>query len=89
MGAIYQVRDGAKTIFWEDTWKGDSPIKTQFPDLYQMCVHPQVRVADCWDGEDWNITFQRSLTTSKKDCLDRLLAWLRLSPLEVAQDNIV
>ena len=54
-----------------------------------MCAHPQASVADCWDGEDWNITFQRSLTTSKKDCLDRLLAWLRLSPLEVGQDNIV
>ena len=54
-----------------------------------MCAHPQARVADCWDGEDWNITFRRSLTTSEKDCLDRLLAWLRLSPLEVGQDNIV
>ena len=64
-------------------------MKTQFPELYQMCAHPQARVADCWDGEDWNITFRRSLTTSEKDCLDRLLAWLRLSPLEVGQDNIV
>ena len=54
-----------------------------------MCVHPQVRVADCWDGEDWNIPFRRSLATFEKDCLDMLLLWLRLSPLDVGQDNII
>ena len=80
---------GAKTFFWEDIWKGDIPIRTQFPDLYQMWSHPWARVADCWDGEDRNIPFRRSLITSEKYCLDRLLLWLRSSPLDIGQDNII
>ena len=87
-GAIFQVKDGANTMFWEDTWKGDTPIKIQFPDLYKMCANPRASVADCWDGENWIIPFRRSLTTTEKDDLDKLLLWLQPSSLSVGLDNI-
>ena len=75
-------------MFWEDTWKGDTPIKIQFPDLYKMCANPRARVADCWDGENWIIPFRRSLITTEKDDLDKLLLWLQPSSLSVGLDNI-
>jgi len=87
-GAIYQVKDGKKTLFWKDIWKGDSPIKSHFPELYQMCTYPRASVADYWDGEDWLIPF-RSLTTSERGCLEELHSWLCQSPLEAGQDDIL
>ena len=83
------MKNGKKTLFWDGIWKGDSSIKSHFPELYRMCTNPRASVADYWDGEDWLIPFRRSLTTSERGCLEELHSWLCQSPLEAGQDDIL
>jgi hypothetical protein len=32
----FVVRDGMKNKFWEDTWLGDAPLASQYPNLYTI-----------------------------------------------------
>ena len=88
MGGHLPGENGKKTFFCEDIWKGDIPIRSQFPELYQMCSHPRASVVDHWDGDDWHIPFSRSLTSSERDCLDDLLSGLRQFNLEDGKDSV-
>ena len=44
-GALHKVGDGFLIAFWGDVWLGPSPLKTQFPDLFNYCEDPTVLVA--------------------------------------------
>jgi hypothetical protein len=33
-GATFKVNNGANVLFWEDVWVGDTPLKVQYPKLY-------------------------------------------------------
>jgi hypothetical protein len=68
----FVVRDGMKTRFWEDTWLGDSPLATQYPNLYNIASNKQVLVADVLSQVPLNIGFNRTLTG------DRWNSWIRL-----------
>ena len=32
----FQVKNGIQTRFWEDIWLGESPLKSQYPTLYNV-----------------------------------------------------
>jgi hypothetical protein len=32
----FVVRDSMKTRFWKDTWLGDAPLASQYPNLYTI-----------------------------------------------------
>ncbi len=36
-GSYYELGNGEAIRFWEDVWKGEIPLKTQFPNIYKMC----------------------------------------------------
>jgi hypothetical protein len=39
------VKDGKKTLFWKDSWLYDKPLNSIFPDLFKLCSHPGISVA--------------------------------------------
>ena len=45
-GARFEVNNGPNTLFWEDTWLGEVPLKTLFPKIYDYCCDKNARVAD-------------------------------------------
>ena len=42
------MNDGKRTLFWEDTWVNNSPLKEQFPRLFNIYFSQK---SDCVDGE--------------------------------------
>jgi hypothetical protein len=68
----FVVRDGMKTRFWEDTWLGDTPLATQYPNLYVIARTKHVLVADVLSHAPLNIRFNRTLTR------DRWNSWVSL-----------
>jgi len=75
-GAIHKVKDGSQTLFWIDTWLGDSPLKIQYPTLFSMCRDPNALVADLHSAGDWMIEFRRSLSGDEALELDHLMSLL-------------
>ena len=81
--------NGLNTFFWSDIWFNDTPLKTQFPNMYSMSRFPNTKVADNWVEDEWQVEFKRSLTPTKYDDLLTLLSLLQschLTPLDDAID---
>ena len=81
--------NGLNTFFWSDIWLNDTPLKTQFPNMYSMSRFPNTKVADNWVEDEWQVEFKRSLTPTKYDDLLTLLSLLQschLTPLDDAID---
>jgi hypothetical protein len=51
-----------KTRFWEDTWLGDTPLATQYLNLFNIARTKNVLVADVLSNVPLNIRFNRTLT---------------------------
>jgi hypothetical protein len=79
------VGNGISTRFWEDTWLGDAPLATQYPDLYSIVHRKQVLVANVMSQNPLNITFCRTLKGN------RWIRWLhlvnRLVHVEINKDQ--
>jgi len=89
-GALYKVGDGSLTAFWDDVWLGQSPLKTQFPNLFSICEDPTVTVADCWDHGAWSVNFRRSLSSREGESWEELLDLLQSTDLDQeARDDII
>ncbi|KAH0634712.1 hypothetical protein KY290_035831 [Solanum tuberosum] len=56
-----KVGNGAKTKFWRDRWFDQTPLKEAFPDLFLICVNPEVTIQECWSTQGWDISFRRCL----------------------------
>nr|CCI55354.1 PH01B019A14.23 [Phyllostachys edulis] len=37
-GVAQKVKNGMQTRFWEDIWLGDTPLKNQYPILYNVAI---------------------------------------------------
>ena len=54
-----KVGDGRNTLFWYDTWVGDTPLQLKFPILFKLAVEKESKVGDMrrlgWDsnGNAW------------------------------------
>ena len=61
-GVTFKVRNGGDTMFWDDIWLADIPLRLEFPALYDKCGRKKnARVKEFWDGEEWTIPFCRPL----------------------------
>lgn len=40
----FEVGDGRRVKFWEDSWCGERTLKTEFPDIYDLAVNPTALV---------------------------------------------
>jgi len=88
-GAIHKMKDGYKTSFWHDVWIGDSPLRLQYPSLYNMCRDKEALVADYYKDGDWEIEFRRSLLGSESECLDLLIQSLQHIQVDTEQQDDV
>jgi hypothetical protein len=70
------VKKGDEILFWDDVWLGGTPLKLQYPDLYNFCDDPGVLVEGCYDSDGWEIGFRRTFTINeaeqRTDLLNRL-----------------
>ena len=62
----YHLGKGDRIRFWLDTWIKDSPLATQFPNLFRCAKIGKVLVSDYVEREEgrirWGPTFRRNLS---------------------------
>ena len=68
----FNVKDGTKTRFWDDTWVGDKALKVKYPSLYNIVQDRHATVSKVLATRLLNISFRRALVDKK------LLEWLNL-----------
>ena len=88
MGAVFEVDNGKYVRFWEDVWNGDVPLKTAFPSLYDLSNNKSKVVRDVYDGENWNITFRRTLGTHDLELWEELMDRLEEVQLNEEPDKV-
>jgi hypothetical protein len=59
-GYRWQLGDGSKVRFWEDTWFGTSPLAVQFFDIYILCNEHNMTIQNIWGGSQLKLTFRRN-----------------------------
>jgi hypothetical protein len=53
----FVICDGHTTRFWEDAWLGITSLANQYPSLYAIVRHKNIRVADVLNQTPSNIAF--------------------------------
>ena len=53
------VGDGKETLFWNDFWLGESPLKSSYPRLFSIAFDPMATISSmsCWIGAEWRWSF--------------------------------
>jgi len=57
----FKIQNGTQTRFWEDVWLGHTPLKLQYPHLYNITYRKNKTVAEVVGFEPPNVDFRRSL----------------------------
>jgi hypothetical protein len=61
----FDIKDGTKTRFWDDTWVGILPFKVKYPSLYNIVRDPHATVAKVMATSPLNVSFRRALVDNK------------------------
>lgn len=61
-GYKWHVGGGKSTLFWEDIWFGNSPLATQFWDMFCIANEENKTIYELWDGEDLKCIFPRTFS---------------------------
>jgi hypothetical protein len=77
IGYKWQVGNGKSIKFWEDIWFRNSPLDTQFWDLYFVSNQQNKTIFEIWDGHEMRGNFRRTFTE------DMMIQWHEL--MEVAR----
>ena len=78
----FQIKDGSKTRFWEDTWAGQEPFKVSYPSIYNIVRDPHATVAKVLATRPLNLSFRRALVDNK------LVEWHNMVA-QIAHVNLV
>jgi hypothetical protein len=68
----FNIHHGRQTRLWEDSWLGTTPLKQQYPNLYNIVRRRNATVADIFSSRPLNISFRRNLVAENS------LAWHEL-----------
>ena len=60
-GRVIQVISGRQTRFWQDCWVGECPLKTLFPNIFSIALHPDLDVCQAFSEGQWHVLFRRQL----------------------------
>ncbi|KAG2610150.1 hypothetical protein PVAP13_4KG200833, partial [Panicum virgatum] len=74
--AAFSIGNGENTRFWIDTWLGDVPLKLEFPRLFACCRSRDIVIRDCWEQDEWDVSFKRTFGPAEVREWNRLLQWL-------------
>jgi hypothetical protein len=55
------LQSGTQIRFWKDTWIGNSTLKEQYPNLYNIARRRNSTVADVLNSIPFNMSFRRAL----------------------------
>ncbi|KAJ4780973.1 RNA-directed DNA polymerase (reverse transcriptase)-related family protein [Rhynchospora pubera] len=56
------IRNGKHSLFWEDCWHQDMPLKISHSSLYEICSDKNLTVERAFSNNFRNITFKRQLS---------------------------
>ncbi|WMV38554.1 hypothetical protein MTR67_031939 [Solanum verrucosum] len=59
--SVIKVGNGRKTMFWNDIWVGQAPLKQQFPDIYNLNQQKLATISEVKNAQGWNLSFRRLL----------------------------
>ena len=69
-----RVGDGSATVFWDDCWKDDRPLKAVFPRLYALELRKDICVKDKLSDPSIDFSFRRRTRGGEEQTqLDNLL----------------
>ena len=84
-----KVGNGEDTLFWQDIWIGDKPLKNMFPRIFRLSPNQlgTISAMGFWDGAEWKWTIGwkrplRPQDTREEQELLKLLQQVSLSPLD-------
>ena len=84
-GYRWKVGNGRSIKFLEDIWFGNSPLSTQFWDIYFVSNQQTKTIAELWDGSQLLCDFRRTFSD------EMMLQWLELveiaKTLELSEEN--
>ena len=67
----FKVHNGKQTRFWEDKWLGNSALKDQYPNLFNLVHRKHATVHTVLNGDPLNVSFRRHLTRNNlRDWMD-------------------
>ena len=61
-----QVNNGENTLFWEDIWIKDVPLKLLYPTVYGFCREKKALVSECNIGGSQSFDFYRSFGSGER-----------------------
>jgi hypothetical protein len=56
----FNIQDGIQITFWKDSWLGATPLKQQYPNLYNIVQRKNAMVANIFSLRPLNISFHRN-----------------------------
>lgn len=77
----FRIGNGRKIFFWHDVWVGDSPLPTQFPELFRCARDPLAKVRGYIEKNSnqvfWGPIFRRNLLDAEESQFSSLLDTVR------------
>jgi hypothetical protein len=68
---MFKVQNGKQTRFWEGKWLGNSALKDQYPNLFNLVHRKYATVHTVLNGDSLNVSFMRHLTRNNlRDWMD-------------------
>jgi len=83
----FVVKDGSQTRFWFDTWLGNKPLKTRFPELFSIVRRKHDTIATVMSSPNLNISFRRNLVGANLRNWNQIVA--SLQQVNLLQDRDV
>ena len=81
------IKDGSQIRFWEDAWLGNSPLRVQYPQLYNIVRKKQAMVAEVLNPRIPNLTWCQDLIGSKLAMWNNLVSRLANIVLSKTETN--
>ena len=81
----FVIKDRSQVRFWEDIWLGNSPLREQYPQLYNIVRKKQDMVAEVLRTPSPNLSWRRDLIGSKLVMWNNLVS--RLANVVLTHDR--
>ncbi|WVZ53316.1 LOW QUALITY PROTEIN: hypothetical protein U9M48_004280, partial [Paspalum notatum var. saurae] len=83
----FKVRDGSQVHFWEDIWLGATPLRTQYPCLYNIARPKNSTIAEVLSFFPPNLSWRRDLVGPKLEAWNNLFPRIANFTLSQEQDS--
>ena len=81
----FVIKNGSQVRFWEDIWLGNTPLRQQYPQLYNIARRKHDTVGQVLSAPTPNLSWRRDLIGNKLAMWNDLAA--RLAPITLSHDE--